>query len=206
MWSAWLARYYEQGNIADALWILPEGSHLDDGDLGQPGSNGDWASPYPGFANARIDAGKNDMTNWGVGGASGPATERCVAACETVVSILRCPSSALPEHVYGPSYEDWIVQKRVPINYAVSAGSNAMNSPMPTDGTTDASTTTIGPITRLYVNTDIKQCDGPSSTSVRVAAPIKGSASGSRSRRSPMAPRTRSSWARSTISPRPRTT
>src|SRR4051812_7488243 len=44
VWSAWLARYYEQGNIADALWIQPEGGHLDDGDRGNPGSNGDWAS------------------------------------------------------------------------------------------------------------------------------------------------------------------
>src|SRR5262249_42458150 len=137
----------------------PEGNHYDDGDIGPPGSNGDWASPYPGFANASITAGKDDMANYGVGGRAGPATERCVAACETVVSILRCPSSTLPEHVYGPSYEDWIVQKRVPINYAVCAGSNALNSPLATD--TDATTTTISPITRLYLNTDVKQCDGP---------------------------------------------
>ena len=91
--------------------------------------------------------------DYGVGGAAGPATERCVAACETEVGILRCPSSALPDHVYGPSYEDWIVQKRVPINYAVSAGSNAMNSP-------DGTTTTINPILQLYVDTDVKKCDG----------------------------------------------
>src|SRR4029079_3156236 len=30
-WTAWLARFYEQGNLADAMWILPEGGHWDDG-------------------------------------------------------------------------------------------------------------------------------------------------------------------------------
>ncbi|MHC5538792.1 DUF1559 family PulG-like putative transporter, partial [Singulisphaera rosea] len=59
------------------------------------------------------------------GGAWGPATQRNVAACETVVNILRCPSSPLPEHVYGPSYENWIVQKRVPVNYAAVASGTA---------------------------------------------------------------------------------
>jgi prepilin-type N-terminal cleavage/methylation domain-containing protein/prepilin-type processing-associated H-X9-DG protein len=152
LWTAWLAPYYEQTNLANAMWILPEGGHWDDGTQGANGSNGDWASPYPGFANARIDAGTG-TTDYGVGGAAGPATERCVAACETEVGILRCPSSALPDHVYGPSYENWIVQKRVPINYAVNAGSTAMNSP-------DGTTTTINPILQLYVDTDVKQCDG----------------------------------------------
>lgn len=153
IWSAWLAPYYEQTNLANAMWILPEGGHWDDGSQGQSGSNGDWASPFPGFANARIDAGKDDPTNYGVGGAYGPATERCVAACETVLSVLRCPSSALPEHVNGPSYENWIVQKRVPVNYAVCAGSNAMNNP-------DGVTTTISPILQVNLDTDVKQCDG----------------------------------------------
>jgi prepilin-type processing-associated H-X9-DG protein len=152
MWSAWLAPYYEQTNLANAMWILPEGGHWDDGTQGPQGSNGDWASPYPGFANARIDAGTG-APNYGVGGAAGPATERCVAACETEVGILRCPSSTLPDHVYGPSYEDWIVQKRVPMNYAVNAGSNAMNSP-------DGTSTTLNPILQLYVDTDVKKCDG----------------------------------------------
>jgi len=161
MWSAWLTRFYEQGNLADAMWILPEGNHWDDGSPGPMGSNGDWASPYPGFANASITAGVNDPTNYGVGGSNGPATERCVAACETVVSMLRCPSSALPEHIYGPSYENWIVQKRVPINYAVSARSNAMNAPDPGNPTGTANATTmITPITRLYIDSDVKQCDG----------------------------------------------
>jgi prepilin-type N-terminal cleavage/methylation domain-containing protein/prepilin-type processing-associated H-X9-DG protein len=161
VWSAWLAPYYEQTNLANAMWILPEGGHWDDGVQTTQSSNGDWASPYPGFANASITSGLNDPVNGSVGGATGPATERCVAACETVVSILRCPSSALPEHVYTPSYEDWIVQKRVPINYAACAGSNAMNAPDPGTQIDDPNITKIiSPIRRLYIDTDVKQSDG----------------------------------------------
>ena len=138
MWSAWLTTYFEQNNLAAAMYIVPEGGHWDDGTQGPSGSNGDWASPDPGFANA-------DITIQGTtGGSNGPETQRNVAACETVVGILRCPSAALPEHVYGPSYENWIVQKRVPISYAASAGSN--NS--------------AGPILQLYLDTDVKQADG----------------------------------------------
>jgi prepilin-type N-terminal cleavage/methylation domain-containing protein/prepilin-type processing-associated H-X9-DG protein len=115
MWSAWLTPYFEQSALSNAMWILPENGQWDDGTMGQPGSNGDWASPYPGFANADITVQGSS------GGGSGPATERNIAACETEVAILRCPSGNLPDHVYTPSYEPWIVQKRVPSNYAVCA-------------------------------------------------------------------------------------
>ena len=37
MWSAWLAPYYEQTNLANAMWILPEGGHWDDGTQGVVG-------------------------------------------------------------------------------------------------------------------------------------------------------------------------
>ncbi len=134
MWSSWLAPYLEQTNLANAIWILPENGHVDDGAVGMPGSNGDWASPDPGFANASITSGiTSNQANYGVGGASGPATERCVAACETVINILRCPSAALPEHVYGPSYENWIVQKRVPASYAACASGTAVQLYQDTD-------------------------------------------------------------------------
>jgi prepilin-type N-terminal cleavage/methylation domain-containing protein/prepilin-type processing-associated H-X9-DG protein len=115
MWSAWLAPYFEQNNLAAAMYIVPEDNHWDDGTMTpkNTGSNGDWASPDPGFANASITAQGT------AGGSNGPETERNVAACETVINILRCPSAALPEHVSSPSYENWIVQRRVPINYAV---------------------------------------------------------------------------------------
>src|SRR5262245_25988608 len=86
VWSAWLTPYLEQDALNKAMWLLPENGHRDDTIVGAPGSNGDWASPNPGFANARIDVPGND------GGAVGPATERNIAACETLVKMLRCPS------------------------------------------------------------------------------------------------------------------
>jgi prepilin-type processing-associated H-X9-DG protein len=134
MWSGWLTPYLEQDNIYKALWLLPENGHNDAGIIGPPGSNGDWAAPDPGFANPRIDVPGS------VGGAWGPATERNVAACEVLVKLFRCPSSPIPEHVYGPSYEDWIVQKRVPINYA-ACGS--------------------GVRTQMNVPADVNNLDGP---------------------------------------------
>jgi len=133
LWSAWLAPYFEQTTLGAAMWLHPENGHIDDGEVGQPGSNGDWAAPDPGFPNARLTVEGSD------GGAWGPATERCVAACEVLLSALRCPSSAIPAHVYGPSYENWIVQKRVPINYAANASGTA---------------------TQLYVSTDMIQANG----------------------------------------------
>jgi prepilin-type N-terminal cleavage/methylation domain-containing protein/prepilin-type processing-associated H-X9-DG protein len=157
MWSAWLAPYLEQTNLATAMWILPESGHWDDGSQvpTNAGSNGDWASPDPGFANASITAGvTSNQANYGVGGASGPATERCVAACETQIAIMRCPSAALPDHVYGPSYENWIVQKRVPASYAACAGSNTKS------GSVGGTAITGAPIVRLLQDVDVYQADG----------------------------------------------
>jgi prepilin-type N-terminal cleavage/methylation domain-containing protein/prepilin-type processing-associated H-X9-DG protein len=117
MWSAWLMPYLEQTALYQDMWVLPEGGHMDSGIVGPAGSNGDWASPSPGFANASLTSGVG-AANYGSGGAHGPATERNIAACELLIPGLRCPSTTLPEHVYGPSYEFWTVQKRVPTNYA----------------------------------------------------------------------------------------
>jgi prepilin-type N-terminal cleavage/methylation domain-containing protein/prepilin-type processing-associated H-X9-DG protein len=133
IWSAWLTPYLEQDALYKAMWLLPEAGHYDDGTIGPPGSNGDWASPDPGFANPRIDVPGD------AGGATGPATERNIAACELLVKMFRCPSAALPEHVYGPSYENWIVQKRVPTSYA-ACGS--------------------GVRTQMYQDTDCRDLDG----------------------------------------------
>jgi prepilin-type N-terminal cleavage/methylation domain-containing protein/prepilin-type processing-associated H-X9-DG protein len=134
MWSAWLTPYFEQVALKNAMWILPENGHIDDDAIGVPGSNGDWASPNPGFTNPDINAGITSNTaNYSVGGATGPATERCVAACETLITILRCPSAALPEHVYGPSYENWIVQNRVPASYTACASGTAVQLYQDTD-------------------------------------------------------------------------
>ncbi len=119
MWTSWLCPYFEQDALRKAMWVTPENGHQDDGTLGFSGSNGNWAAPTPGFANAKIDAVGD------VGGAWGPATERNVATCEILVKGLRCPSHPLPPSVFGPSYEDWIVQKRVPISYAACASGRA---------------------------------------------------------------------------------
>jgi prepilin-type N-terminal cleavage/methylation domain-containing protein/prepilin-type processing-associated H-X9-DG protein len=127
MWSSWIAPYLEQDALFHAMWLLPESGHTDDTIVGPAGSNGDWACPYPGFANARIDVPGT------AGGASGPATERNIAACEVVVPMFRCPSSGLPDHVYGPSYEDWIVQKRVPTSYAVCGSGVRTRMNVPAD-------------------------------------------------------------------------
>ena len=134
IWSAWLAPYFEQTALKNAMWILPENGHIDDDAVGVSGSNGDWAAPDPGFANADINSGITSNTaNYGVGGSSGPATERCVAACETEIAILRCPSAALPDHVNSPSYENWVVQKRVPASYAVCGSGTAIQLYQDTD-------------------------------------------------------------------------
>jgi len=149
LWSAWLSPYFEQSNLNAAMWILPETNHWDDGTKTMIRSNGDWASPFPGFANARIDVPGD------IGDAAGPATERCIAACETVVNVLRCPSAALPDHVYGPSYEDWIVQKRVPSSYAANASGTAV---------------------QLYQDTDLLKADG----AFQLERTIRGAAVGNR--------------------------
>jgi prepilin-type N-terminal cleavage/methylation domain-containing protein/prepilin-type processing-associated H-X9-DG protein len=133
MWSAWLTLFYEQSNLAKAMWIIPENGKWDDGTQGPTGSNGNWASPYPGFANARIDVTGD------VGGAAGPATERNVAACETMVNVLRCPSAGLPDRVAGPTYENWMVNKRVPSSYVANSSGN---------------------VKQLYRDTDLLNADG----------------------------------------------
>jgi prepilin-type N-terminal cleavage/methylation domain-containing protein/prepilin-type processing-associated H-X9-DG protein len=147
-WSSWITPYLEQDALNRAMWLLPESGHNDDGIIGQPGSNGDWASPYPGFANPRIDVPGT------VGGATGPATERNIAACEVLVKMFRCPSLPIPEHVYGPSYEDWIVQNRVPISYAV-CGSGSRTRFYRIEGPQDSRDTLQGNAL------DVFQLDGP---------------------------------------------
>jgi len=119
IWSAYITGYFEQTVLNTAMDITPETNHYDEGQYTQS-NNGDWAAPDPGFPNADITVQGTDGGGWG------PATQRNVAACETLVSVLRCPSSPLPEHVYGPSYESWIVQKRVPTNYAACASGTAV--------------------------------------------------------------------------------
>jgi len=133
MWSAWITPYLEQDNLKNAMFLLPENGHVDTGIIGVSGNNGNWMAPDPGFANASFAAVGN------VGGAWGPATERNVAAIETLVKGFRCPSHPIPEHVNAPSYENWISQKRVPTSYAVCAS---------------------GVKTQMNVPADMQNCDG----------------------------------------------
>src|SRR5262249_17349324 len=73
---------------------------------------------------------------------------------EVLVKMFRCPSSGLPEHVYGPSYEDWIVQKRVPTSYAV-CGSGVRQRFYRIEGPMDSRDLLKGNAT------DVFQLDGP---------------------------------------------
>ena len=128
MWSAWLAPYFEQPTLKDAMWILPEKRPLDDDARGRrvSGSNGDWASPDPGFANADITAGSPRTPR--TTASAGPAARRRALRRGLRDRGQRppMPSAALPEHVYGPSYENWIVQKRVPASYAACNSGTAI--------------------------------------------------------------------------------
>src|SRR5262249_46920544 len=51
MWSAYLAQYFEQTTLSNAMDFTPETNHYDDGGGGQytQSNNGDWACPDPGF-------------------------------------------------------------------------------------------------------------------------------------------------------------
>ncbi len=164
-WSAFITPYLEQTILFEAMWLLPESGSTDDTIVGPAGSNGDWASPNPGFANASLTVVGT------AGGATGPATQRNVAACETLVPMFRCPSASLPTNVYGPSYENWIVQKRVPISYAVCGSGLKTQIRTTTDATNldgafqfekHSATSTAAPIGNRMQVTDIT--DGTSNT------------------------------------------
>lgn len=127
MWSAWLMPYMEQTAVYQAMWVIPESGHWDDGLTGPSGSNGNWAV-----------SGSTPLANASITGAT--INERNIAACELLIPMLRCPSSTIPEHCFSPSYENWFVAKRTPVNYAV-VGS--------------------GVKTQLYRHTDAQNLDGP---------------------------------------------
>ena len=56
-----------------------------------------------------------------------------VAALVADAVVESCTGKHIPEHVYGPSYEDWIVQKRVPINYAACGSGTRTQLNVPAD-------------------------------------------------------------------------
>ncbi len=53
---------------------------------------------------------------WALPSPTSPRTTN-VAACETVISVYRCPSAALPEHIFYETPDIWTVPRRVPATY-----------------------------------------------------------------------------------------
>jgi len=83
--------------------------------VGVVGSNGDWASPDPGFANASIRSGIEHQTaNYGVAVASGPATARWRRGLRDRDRHHPLPSGDLPEHVYASQLRELDRPERVP--------------------------------------------------------------------------------------------
>jgi prepilin-type processing-associated H-X9-DG protein len=56
-----------------------------------------------------------------------------------MVNVLRCPSAGLPDRVAGPTYENWMVNKRVPSSYVANSSGN---------------------VKQLYRDTDLLNADG----------------------------------------------
>jgi len=89
MWSTFILPHIEQQALHDSIdWV---------------GENSQWAwspSEYP-PTTASYDS----------------PTGRNIAACETVLSVFRCPSAAIPLHVVDICVGGWYVGKRVPSTY-----------------------------------------------------------------------------------------
>src|SRR5205823_1230871 len=108
-WSAFILPYIEQESIFRALTFSEDSG------------NAQWANPTP-LGNAQLT--------------STDPSERNIAACETVLSIYRCPSANIPEHVLDASgySPQWYVQKRVPGTYLGCASGSARNDFRPPGG------------------------------------------------------------------------
>jgi prepilin-type processing-associated H-X9-DG protein len=96
-WSAFILPQLDQDHIYNAL-LFGE-------NVGGVGGFPDWAMSTPDYPPVSLE--------------SSNATERNVAACETVIPVFRCPSANLPLHVldasgYTPA---WYVARRVPASY-----------------------------------------------------------------------------------------
>ena len=127
MWSAWLLPYLEQQNLYNALYILPEGGHFDNGSVGPAGSNGDWAWPNAPLTDESLTFGG---TGTGMGAsteASSWETVRNIAACEVVLPMFRCPSHPIPTNITISSYENWWWNARSPISYAACGSGTLQN-------------------------------------------------------------------------------
>jgi prepilin-type N-terminal cleavage/methylation domain-containing protein/prepilin-type processing-associated H-X9-DG protein len=95
-WSSFVLPYMEQDNIYRAMTFQEDGV-----------MNCQWAGPLPGIQGNVSQPGTT-------------ATDRSIrniGACETKLTMFRCPSSAMPEQVADISGDNWIVQRRIPANY-----------------------------------------------------------------------------------------
>jgi prepilin-type N-terminal cleavage/methylation domain-containing protein/prepilin-type processing-associated H-X9-DG protein len=110
-WSAFLLPYIEQDSIFRALTFQEDAA-----------GNAQFASSVP-FSGASIASTNPDIRN--------------VAACETVLSMFRCPSADIPLQVLDASgyTPPWYVQKRVPGTYLGCASGTAKNDFRPPAGT-----------------------------------------------------------------------
>jgi prepilin-type N-terminal cleavage/methylation domain-containing protein/prepilin-type processing-associated H-X9-DG protein len=88
-WGTFLLPYMEQQALFDALSIYCEGDQ--------------WAWPGAGRPNVVIT--------------SSDPTDRNIAAQETMISITRCPSAAIPDRIFDVSTDNWAVTRRVPGTY-----------------------------------------------------------------------------------------
>ena len=91
MWSAFILPYLEE----TATWDILE---IDD-----EGINFQWAHPNRNYKHPLSDEWKQ------------------IIACERVISSYRCPSAALPEHMFDTSSWPWHVRDRVPGSYLACA-------------------------------------------------------------------------------------
>jgi prepilin-type N-terminal cleavage/methylation domain-containing protein/prepilin-type processing-associated H-X9-DG protein len=104
-WSAFILPQLENQQLFDALSIYDDRHQ--------------WAEPGSGRPSASVT--------------SVDATDRNIAAEETVVQVFRCPSAAIPLHIFDVSTDFWAVQKRVPATYL----GNCSGSILADWGTTD---------------------------------------------------------------------
>ncbi|MEW4453106.1 DUF1559 domain-containing protein [Bremerella sp. JC817] len=88
MWSARILPFIEQNNLYEALT-------LDN--------------------SANFAAGSGGVSGASIGSTN--SAHRNIAACETMIENLRCPSAPIPKAVKDTSTDNWTVQNRVPASY-----------------------------------------------------------------------------------------
>jgi len=101
-WSALILPYMEQDNVYKALTFAE--------DSAPPVGTGNcqWAAPLPGVQGNIAQAGSDTASR----------SIRNIGACEIKFKMFSCPSSGLPDSIPDISGDNWIVQRRVPANYA----------------------------------------------------------------------------------------